>query len=156
LLHAQQLWDSSTMGLDDPAVFVDRLVELRCPRGHALRSFQAPDLDGPSTRTYVVHEDRLYLAQAADGRSLLDAAPEVWRIEADGVVREHRFTLREVRGPLSVRLYATCRACEAELARTAPPGASPDAVHERGVAVRFQLTFRPGEPIQIERVPPDG
>jgi hypothetical protein len=142
------------MGLDDPAVFVERLVELRCPRGHALRSFQTTDLDGPSTSTYVVHEDRLYLAEAADTRSLLDGAPEVWRIEADGVVREHRFNLREVRGPLTVRIYATCQACEPEFARTPAPGASPDAVNERGVAVRFQLTFRPGEPIQVERVPP--
>ena len=96
--------------------------------------------------TYVLHDGRLYRAEAS--RAALstenlspghltgsECCPEVWRIEGDGAVREHRFILREVRGPLTLDLCGACEACEAEL-------------------VYYRLTLRPGEPVDVERTSP--
>jgi hypothetical protein len=136
---------------DDTAVFVDHLAALSCPRGHALHSFQTRDLDGPAKSTYLVQDDRLYLAEAADGRPPEEGAPEVWRIEASAVVREHRFTLREVKTPLTLRIYGSCPACDPVLARALEPELGEEVVKEHAVPVSFRLTLRPGEPVRIER-----
>jgi hypothetical protein len=192
------------MGMGEPAVYVDRQVELSCPRGHALRSFHTRDLDGLAVTTYLVHGDRLYRAepgnsqpgnsqpgnsqpgnsqpgnsqpgnsQPGNGHAEAAATPEVWRIEADAVVREHRFGLREVKGPRTVRIHATCPVCypvhnhrcrgigrSPAGSRTAgEPGSSANVVNAHGTLldarrprVRFRLTFRSGEPLHIERMP---
>ncbi|HTV20823.1 MAG TPA: hypothetical protein VMG12_19195 [Polyangiaceae bacterium] len=108
-------------------------MRLRCPRGHALRSFCTESLDDGSLITYVLIDGQLYLAEAPAGPSAVDGAPEVWRIHGDDIVREHRFTLREVGGPLTLQLYGCCEACDAAL-------------------VCFRLTIRPGEPTRVERL----
>ena len=139
------------MGSDDTAVFVDHSAALSCPRGHALHSFQTRDLDGPAPSTYLVQGGRLYLAEATDGRPPVEGAPEVWRIEAGAVVRERRFTLREMRAPLTLRIQGSCPACAAVRARTSEPGSRDEAVTEHAVLVSFRLTFWPGAPMKVER-----
>jgi hypothetical protein len=138
------------VGRDDTAVFVDDIAELSCPGGHPLHSFHTGDLDGPALITYLVHGSRLYRAEAADGRPPAEGDPEVWRIEPGGVVPEHRFTLREITAPLTVRIYGRCPVCDPVLVRTREPGCGDD-VTEHPVPVSFRLSFRPGEPVRVER-----
>jgi hypothetical protein len=139
------------MGMFDTVLVVDELRELSCPHGHELRSLQTKDIDEPSMSTYLVHHARLYRAEASDGWS--DAGGEIakWRIEGDRAVREQRHSLSEVRTPLSIQVYGTCEACEPVLVRLASPGLFGDLVNEHALFVDFRLTFRGGEPIQIER-----
>jgi len=139
------------VGSDDTAVFVDDLAALSCPRGHALHAFQTRDLDGPAPSTYLVHGDRLYRAEATDGRPPPEGAPEVWRIEGGAIEPERRFTLREIGAPLTVRIYGHCPACYPLLVRTREPGSGDDVVTEHAVPVSFRLTFRPGQPVRVER-----
>lgn len=146
-----EVWNGLSVGSDDTAVFVDHSAALSCPRGHALHSFQTRDLDGPAQSTYLVQDGRLYRAEASDGRQPVEGAPEVWRIEAGAVVREHRFTLREMRTPLTLRLQGSCPACAAVLPRAQGPRFRDEIVTAHAMPVRFRLTFRPGEPMRVER-----
>lgn len=140
------------MGLYDTVLFVDRIDEVSCPRGHALRWFQTKDMADPSLRTYLVHHGRLYLAEAGGAGSDLDDDWDSARIEADEAVHEHRFELSEVRGPSRVRVYGSCKACEPVLVRLAEPDLDGDIVREHGIFVDFQLTLEPGAPLHIERI----
>jgi hypothetical protein len=140
------------VGSDDTAVIVDHFAALSCPHGHTLHAFQTRDLDGPAMSTYLVQGDRLYLAEATGGRAPVEASPEVWRIEAAAVVREHRFTLREMSAPLTLRIYGSCPACEPVLALRLEPSSRENAVKEHRVPVSFRLTFRSGEPLRVERI----
>ncbi len=139
------------MGSDDIAVLVDDSAALSCHRGHLLHSFQTRDLDGSAMSTYLVQGGRLYLAEATDRRPPAEGDPEVWRIEPGAVVREHRFTLREITVPPTLRLYGSCPACDPVLARTRKPGSCEEVVKEHGVPVSFRLTFRAEEPLRVER-----
>jgi hypothetical protein len=151
LRDAGEVWNCRCVGRDDTAVFVDDVAALSCPGGHALHSFQTGDLDGPALSTYLVHGDRLYRAEATDGRPPAEGDPEVWRIEPGAVVPEHRFTLREITAPLTVRIYGRCPVCDPVLVRTREPSSGDDVVTEHPVPVSFRLTFRPGELVRVER-----
>jgi hypothetical protein len=98
----------------------------------------------------LVHAGRLYLAEATAAGAHAENGPEIWRIEGGDVVREHRFTLREIEGPLSVSLYGNCNACDPVLVCTAQPG-SERVVSEHPVFASFRLSFRPGQPMHVER-----
>jgi hypothetical protein len=138
------------MGMFDSVSFLDRVIELRCPHGHALRSFQTKDFDEPSMNMYLVHDGRLYLA-VSSGVWHSEGEEEKWRLEADEAIREHRFKLREIRGPLTVRAYGNCTGCDPILVRTGEPGLFGDIVTEHAVFVDFRLTFRPEAPTRVER-----
>jgi hypothetical protein len=142
------------MGLYDTVLFVDRIDEVSCHRGHALRWFQTKDMREPSMHTYLVHHGRMYLAEAADATFAAEDDAESSRIEGDDhpyAVREHRFKLHEVRGPLTLRVYGSCKACEPVLVRRGEPGFLGDLVIEHAVFVDFRLSLLPGAPIAIER-----
>lgn len=139
------------MGMFDTVLVVDELPELSCPHGHALRSLQTKDVDEPSMTTYLVHHARLYRAEVSGWWSDADGELANWRIEGNRAVREQRHSLSEVRTPLSIQGYGTCGVCEPVLVRLASPGLFGDLVNEHALFVDFRLTFRGGEPIQIER-----
>ena len=138
------------MGLYDTILLLDRVAALCCAQGHPLRSFQTKDFDEPSMCTYLVRDGRLYRTDPADAESHWGHASESWRLEGNEAVHEHRFTLREVRGPLTVNAYGNCRACDPLLARTVP-GLFGDIVNEHGIFADFRLTFRPEEPVCVQR-----
>lgn len=138
------------MGMFDTVLVVDELRELSCPHGHPLRSLQTKDIDEPSMSTYLVHDARLYRAEAS-GWSDADGELTNWKIEGDLAVREQRHSLSAVRTPLSIQGYGTCGACEPVLVRLASPGLFGDLVNEHALFVDFRLTFRGGEPIHVER-----
>jgi hypothetical protein len=151
LREPSEVWNGLSVGSDDTAVFVDHAAALSCPHGHALHSFQTRDLDGPPAATYLVQGGRLYLAEATDGRPPAEGSPEVWRIEAAAVVREQRFTLREISAPSALRIYGNCPFCDPVLTGTLEPGCHEEVVQEHAVPVGFRLSFRPGEPLRVER-----
>jgi hypothetical protein len=99
--------------------------------------------------TYLVHEGRLYLA-AGERTSDSDEA-EGWRLGGMRAVREHHHNLSQVQPPRAVRVYSHCDECEPVLVRTDRPGLFGDIVSEHSLFVDFNLTFRPGEPVQTER-----
>jgi hypothetical protein len=125
------------MGLYDTVLFLDRVAAPRCALGHPLRSFQTKDFDEPSMHTYLVRDGRLYRADPADAESHVEHESESWRLDGSDAVREHRFKLCEVRGPLRVDVYGDCRACEPVLARTVEPGLFGDIVREHGYSSIF-------------------
>lgn len=147
------------MGLYDSVLFVDRIDEVSCPRGHVVHWFQTKDMPEPAMSTYLVHRGRLYLAEAADDawgapsdatdHGADDAASS--RVEPGVAAREHRYALREIHGPLTLRLYGSCKLCDPVLVRRAEPGFLGDLVIEHGVFVDLRLTLQPGEPLAIER-----
>jgi hypothetical protein len=137
------------MGMFDTVVILDGARGFRCPNGHVLRSFQTKALDDPSMSTYLVHEGRLYLA-AGERTSDSDEAGG-WRLEGMRAVREHHYTLSQVQPPRAVRVYGHCDECDPVLVRTDRPGLFGDIVSEHSLFVDFNLTFRPGEPLQVER-----
>jgi hypothetical protein len=145
------------MGLFDTVLFMDDLDELRCAQGHALRSFQTKDIDEPSMSTYLMRVDRsgrpgrLYQARPEEHGSHAESEIASWRCEGNGAVREHRYSLNEVHGPLAIHIYGSCHACEPVLVRTAEPGWRGDIVTEHALFVDFELLLRPGEPLHIER-----
>jgi hypothetical protein len=143
-------WKVLAMGLYDTVEVLDEPVALRCAHGHALRSFQTKDLDEPSMSSYFVHGGRLYLAFARDNRTGVEHV-ERWRIEGDEAVQEHRFGLREIAPPRVVRIYGQCYECPPVLVRTDAATLLGDIVREHALFVDFALTFRSGEPVQIER-----
>ena len=97
-----------------------------------------------------MHEGRLFLAEATAAGAHAETGPEIWRIEGDAVVREHRFMLREIEGPLALSLYGDCKACDPVLVCAAQRG-SEQVLSEHPVFVSFRLSFRPGQPMHVER-----
>jgi hypothetical protein len=138
------------MGLYDTLVLLDDLEAAACPEGHGMRSVQTKDLDDPSMSTYLVRCGRLYLATPRHGEVDDDEASS-WRIEGNAAVREHHFKLTEVRRERSVRVYGHCRECEPVLVRTDRATFLGDIVNEHALFVDLTLTFRRGEPIQVQR-----
>ena len=138
------------MGMYDTIVVLDGAPALACPERHALRSFQTKDLAQPSMTTYLVHGGRLYRADNDGHRHEADEV-EHWRVEAGKAIREQRYTLQEVLPPQPLRIYGRCDECEPILVRTDRPSAWGDIVSEHTVFVDFRVTFRRGEPVQVER-----
>ena len=139
------------MGMYDTVVILDGSKGLACPHGHALRSFQTKDFDEPSMGTYLVRDDRLYLAAAGPDRWRDDDDAAGWRVDGGTAIREYRYELREMGTPRTVRVYGQCHACEPVLVRTDRPGFSGDIVQEHDLFVDFSLMFRAREPMQAER-----
>jgi hypothetical protein len=143
------------MGLFDSVLLLDGVVELRCHERHPLRSFQTKDIDEPSMSTYLLHDSRLFLAQSSDAWHSdawhTEGESESWLLEGDEAIHQHRFRLREVRGPLTLSVYGTCKACDPVLVRTAEPGLFGDIVNEHAVFVDFRLTLGLEEPLRVER-----
>lgn len=140
------------MGMFDTIQVLDSSRDLRCPHGHPIRSLQTKDLDEPSMQTYLLHGGRLYLTlPIEDGTSAVDEDAESWRVEGDTAVREHRYALREVATPRTVRVYAHCRECAPILVRTDRPSFLGDLVEEHALFVDFALTFPRNEPARVER-----
>lgn len=106
------------MGMFDTIEVLDETRELCCPHGHALRSFQTKDLDDPSMSTYLVCGGKLYLAATREDGTTDDDGAGRWRVEGGEAVREHRYELREIPGPRTVRAYSSCPACTPVLVRT--------------------------------------
>jgi hypothetical protein len=139
------------MGMYDTLLVLDDVAELRCPEGHRLRSFQTKDLDEPSMSTYLVSSGRLYRAAGRNAWSGAGEQAAGWRLEGKQAIFEQRFDLQALPGPRRVNAYDHCGACEPVLVRTDHPGAFGDLVNEHNVFVDFTLTFRVGEPLQVER-----
>ena len=142
---------TSAMGLFDTVEVLDDVAALRCPEGHAARSFQTKDLDEPSMSTYLVTDGRLYLASSRREPATADDASGRWRIEGSHAIREHHCDLKEIAMPRTVRVYGRCSACAPVLVRADRPGILGDIVQEHELFLDFALTFRRGEPLQIER-----
>lgn len=138
------------MGMYDTIVLLDSPPAFTCPEGHALRSFQTKDLADPSMTTYLVHGGRLYRADVDELRQDGDEV-EHWRVEPGRAIREQRYILQEVLPPRPLRIYGHCDECEPILVRTDRPSVWGDIVSEHNVFVDFRVTFRPAEPLQIER-----
>jgi hypothetical protein len=139
----------SRMGLYDTVLLVDEKTTATCPHGHRLRSLQTKDL-GASMSTYVVLGDRLFLASSR--RWLPDDDWAAWRIEGNEAVREQRYALEEFARRMAIRVYGSCDGCEPVLVRTDASDVWGDIVHEHTLVVDFELTFRPGEPVAVERL----
>jgi hypothetical protein len=138
------------MGMFDTVVFLDGAASVCCAEGHPIRSLQTKDLDEPSMNTYLVQGGRLYLARSGEPRSWADEASG-WRVEGRRAVREHRFELLEVQAPRIIRVYGHCDECEPLLVRSDRASFLGDFVTEHQLFVDFRLSFRRGEPLQIER-----
>jgi hypothetical protein len=151
LTFVRLLLELRAMGLFDTVVVTDDSMDLRCPYGHALRSFQTKDLDEPSMCTYLIHAGGLYLASPADGRRFREDEARRWRVRGEEAVSEERFKLRAVRPPRGARLYDHCRECAPVLVRTEGMSFFGDIVAEHDLFVEFLLTFPSGEPLRAER-----
>ena len=141
------------MGTFDMIVVLDTLSALRCSEGHALRSFRTKDLPEPAMSTYLVNGGQLYLAAADDDdddSSVEDA--RAWCIEGAEAIHGRRHRLHEVQSPRALRVYGSCGECEPVLVRSEAPHLWCDIVVEHPLAADFRLTFRAGEPLQIERL----
>ena len=138
------------MGLANTVIALDAAPGLSCPAGHVLRSFQTKDLDHSSMATYLVHRGRLFLAGKG---GLTDECDETvsWRIQGNMAIREHHYSLREVQPPQAMRVYGRCYECDPVLVRCDDTTFLGDLVQEHALFVDFRLTFRAGEPVQIER-----
>jgi hypothetical protein len=139
------------MGMSDTVIVLDDLSSLACPYGHSLRSFQTKDLDEPSMNTYLIHGGCLYLASRSGFGGAYDDEPTAWRLQGDDAVLEHRFKVSALAMPRTVRIYTHCGTCEPVLVRTDKPAFLHDIVSEHRLFVDFIVTFRQGEPVQIER-----
>jgi hypothetical protein len=139
------------MGLSDTVVMIDDLSAVACPAGHKLRSFSTKDLDEPSMSTYLVRSGRLYRAVSRSEAVDADEDSTAWRFEGEEAVQERRFSLEEIRPVKPVRVYGRCSECEPVLVRTDRAWLG-DIVQEHELFVDFLLTFRAGEPVQVERV----
>ena len=137
------------MGMFDTVIFLDGAARIRCADGHRIRSLQTKDLEEPSMSTYLVHDGRLYLAMSIERRWSADEASG-WRLEGERAIREHRFELREVEAP-RIRIYGHCDECEPLLVRSDRASFLGDFVTEHKLFVDFRLSFRRGEPLQVER-----
>ncbi len=137
------------MGLFDTVLLLDDTA-VPCPHGHRLRSFQTKGFDDPSMSTYVVHDSRLYLA--SPGRGFDEDDPGEWRIEGTEAVRQDRYALKQVISRSVIRVYGRCDQCEPILVRTDDTRPFGDFVTEYALFVDFRLTFRPGEPVSVERL----
>src|SRR6185503_6841481 len=105
------------MGMFDTVIFLDGAARICCADGHRIRSLQTKDLDAPSMSTYLVHDGRLYLAMSIERRSNADEGSG-WRLEGERAIREHRFELRQVEAPRTVRIYGHCDECVPLLVRS--------------------------------------
>jgi hypothetical protein len=130
--------------LDDPEA-------LCCPEGHPLRSLQTKDFEEPSLATYLLSGGRLYCAIGTGTRSSRGTETERWHVSGTRAVRESCYELREVPGPRRIRVCDLCEECAPVLVRTDHRRYPGDLVSEHPIFVDFTLTFRPGEPLQIER-----
>jgi len=139
------------MGMSDTVIFLDGAGAICCADGHRIRSLQTKDLEELSMSTYLVHDGRLYLAISTEHRWNADEASG-WRLEGERAIREHRYELREVQGPRAVRVYGHCDECEPLLVRGDRASFLGDFVTEHKLFVDFRLTFRRGEPLQVERM----
>lgn len=140
------------MGMSDTVIILEPLARLRCPEGHELDSFRTKGFFNPGCCTYLVNDTKVFLAT-----TLLRVHAESlgWRVNPPVAVREHHYQLREVEPPRKLRIYGTCDSCAPVLARNEAPAAWGDIVIEHPLFVDFELTFRPGEPLQVERVSGD-
>jgi hypothetical protein len=137
------------MGMFDMVVILDEVPALSCAEGHAIRSFHTKDLPDPAMSTYLVHGGRLYLAVEGAVESGLED-PRAWRFDGSEAVYVRHHQLQEAPPPRSLRLYGSCEECEPVLVRSEAPPQWSDVVVEHPLLADFRLTFRKGEPLQIE------
>lgn len=137
------------MGMFDTILWLDDSSDVACTAAHRIRSLQTKDLDDPSMRTYLVQGGRLLLTSSLEGNDDNEAGE--WRIDRAEAVREQRFALTEVAGPRTLRAYTSCHNCQPVLVRTDGRGWPSDLVAEHNVFVDFMFTWRPGEPLQVQR-----
>jgi hypothetical protein len=135
------------MGMYDNVVFLDQ--QLTCPAGHPVGELQTKSFPDPSMSTYLVQGGRVVLAE----RGPWDDEDErsAWRISGGEAIHERRYTLRPVSPPPEVFVYSHCSECEPVLVRADHPRPWGDIVDERRISVDFRMTFREGEPIEVER-----
>ena len=139
------------MGMFDLIVILDTVPALSCTEGHAIRSFHTKDLPDPAMSTYLVRDGRLYLAvEGAPDAGLED--PRAWIFDGSDAVYVRRHQLQEAPPPRTLRVYAHCEECEPVLVRNESPQLWSDVVVEHPLLADFRLTFRKGEPLQIERL----
>jgi len=139
------------MGMFDYVLILDDRADIRCPAGHPLRAFQTKDFEEPSMATYLLSGGRLFCALGTDTWSSGGAEAVRWHVSGMRAVRESRYELREVPGPRRVRVHDHCDACDPVLVRTDQRRSLGDLVSEHPIFVDFTLTFRAGEPLQVER-----
>jgi hypothetical protein len=139
------------MGMFDMIVILDALPALSCAEGHAVRSFHTKDLPDPAMSTYLVREGRLYLAVEGALESGLED-PRAWLFEGTDAVHVRRHQLQEAPPPRTLRVYGSCEECEPVLVRNESPQLWSDVVVEHSLVADFRLTFRKGEPLQVERL----
>src|SRR5688572_6255432 len=137
------------MGMSDTVIMLDPRSRLCCAEGHVLRSFRTKDLLKPGLCTYLVHGGKIYLATPVTTQDD-EAEATGWRIELPLAIHQRPYQLREVPPPRSLRIYGSCSLCAPVLVRNEAPAAWGDIVTEHVLFVDFNLSFRPGEPLQIE------
>jgi hypothetical protein len=142
------------MGMFDMIVVLDAPAALRCPEGHALRSFHTKDLAEPSMSTYLVQGGKLYLAASEDMDDEAFDDAQAWRIDIEraDAVHDRHHRLCEVQSPRTLRAYTSCEACEPVLVRSEAPHIWSDIVVEHPIPADFRFTFRAGEPLQVDRL----
>jgi hypothetical protein len=142
------------MGMSDTVIMLDAHSRLCCSEGHALRSFRTKGLLRPGLCTYLVQGAKIYLARSGTSNAPGDHEAEArgWRVDPPLAIHEQAYQLREVEPPPSLRIYGSCSRCAPVLVRNETPAAWGDIVTEHAVFVDFNLTFRVGEPLQIQLV----
>jgi hypothetical protein len=100
--------------------------------------------------TYFLRDGHLFRGTGEDDRD----EGRGWWFEGDAVVQERRLALEEV-FPGTIRAYTSCGRCDPVLIRNDTPSVYGDLVSEHQVFVDFELTFRAGEPLRIERTSGD-
>jgi hypothetical protein len=101
--------------------------------------------------TYLLSGGRLYCALGTDTWASRRAEAERWYVSGMRAVRASCYELREVPGPRRVRVCDHCDSCDPVLVRTDQRRSFGDLVSEHPLFVDFTLTFRPSEPLQVER-----
>jgi hypothetical protein len=137
------------VGMYDSVIILDDLEDVGCPHGHSLRVFQTKDLENASMNTYLVFGGRLLLT-LRDEEAVDEIEARGWRLHDDEAILEKRFGVRQVAQPRTLRVHTSCSQCEPILVRTEPGTFRGDIVAEHRLWVDLMLTFRPGEPVQVQ------
>jgi hypothetical protein len=138
------------MGMTDTVIILDEGLNLSCPAGHVVRCFRTKDFEQPSMDTYLVRAGRLFLA-VSDERSASHDEAVGWDLRGDSAIREHRFSLREIQPTRVLSVYGYCSECDPVLVRCDHATFLGDFVKEYALFVDFNLTFRAGGSVGIER-----